>query len=134
MASPPVLQSLNPFLGTLNPSISSVWPGTPPMLDIGESLNSCEKLLSQRRFFQNYIRFPSTPARQRGTLLPNMVEECLRNWCDSVWLPMRFSTQTEHTECLDMLARYLWGTHTLSPSPDLGQEGLLDKVAGPAQR
>lgn len=62
-----------------------------------------------------------------GLFLPNMVEECLRNWCDSVWLQRRFSTQTEHTKCLDALACYLWGTHTPSPSPDLGQEATLDK-------
>lgn len=36
---------------------------------------------------------------------------------------MRFSTQTEHTECLDVSARYPRGTHTL----DLGQEGTLTK-------
>ena len=66
--------------------------------------------------------------------MPNMVEECLRNWCDSVWLQMRFSTQTEHTERLDVAARCPRGTHTLPLSPDLGQEGTLDKEAGPDQR
>lgn len=76
-----------------NPS-SHCGLGPPPRPGHQESLTSCENLLAQRRFFQNDIRFPLSPARQREPLLPNMVEECLRNWCDSVWLQLRFSTQT----------------------------------------
>lgn len=64
-------------LAPLDPSISSLWPGTAPNPECQERLSSCENLLS-RRFFQNYIRFLSTPARQRGlfclTWLRNVLE------------------------------------------------------------
>ncbi|KAL0615699.1 Protein GVQW1 [Plecturocebus cupreus] len=72
------------------------------------------------------------PTCQWGILLPNMVEECLRNWCDSIWLLMRFSTETELTECLEASVPTPRGTHVLSPSPDLSEEDTLDEVAGPA--
>lgn len=66
-------------MAPLDPSISSLWPGDrpPPNPGCQERLSSCENLLS-RRFFQNYIRFLSTPARQRGlfclTWLRNVLE------------------------------------------------------------
>ena len=130
----PTQQSCSAALGTPGPINLLPVAWDPSSLDVGERLSSCENLLAQRGFFQNYIRFPSTPACQQGTLLPNMVEECLRNGCEAVWLQRRFSTQTEHTKCLDTAAHYLRRHPHPWPVSRPWSGGRTWQTAGLAQR
>lgn len=131
-----VLQSLSPSVGTLRPInlLLVAWdrPRRPPNPGCQERLSSCENLLSQR-FFQNYIRFLSTPARQRGlfclTWLRNVLETGVIRPGFRCGFPPRQHTPSVWTCWLLPLGH----PHPLPVSgPRSG--GPLHKVVGAAQR